>query len=114
MVTIENIQRGVAAYLDNEMMPQFPVNGIEKVLAGTAMSLAIRRSGVIMGSLKDNKSVQMLGIMDTEGKVDVDVLAEELKRNIPVDGVKIDVPFIGVLTFHKADVDKVKDYIEGV
>lgn len=111
MVTIKNIEQGVAAYLDNELMPQLPNTGIERVLAGTALSLAIRRSGTIIGSFKDNKIVQMLGIMDAEGNVDVDVLAEELKKNIPTEGVKVEVPVIGALKFHKEDVDKLHEYI---
>lgn len=114
MKTIAQIQKGVAAYLDNELMPQLPENGIEKVLAGTAMSLAIRKSGVIMGSLKDNKAVKMLEIMDSEGNVDVDILAEELKKNVPNDGVKIEIPLIGGLTFHKSDVEKVHEYINNI
>lgn len=112
MVSVQKIQKGVAAYLDNELMPQLPANGIEKVLAGTAMSLAIRKSGTIMEQLKDNKSVQMLGIMDAEGNIDLDVLAEELRKNIPIDGVRIDVPIIGGLTFHKEDVGKIQQYIK--
>lgn len=114
MVTIAQIQKGVAAYLDNEVMPQLPSNGFEKVLAGTAMSLAIRKSGAIIEGYKDNKAVQMLGIMDETGNVDVDVLMEELKKNIPIDGVRVDIPLIGGLTFHKDDVDKFRGYIPNV
>lgn len=111
MVSIDKIQQGVAAYLDAELMPQLPNTGFEKVLAGTAMSLAIRRSGAILDSYKNNKAVQMLGLMDAEGNVDVDVLAEELKKNIPKEGMKVNIPIIGNMTFHKEDVDKLHEYI---
>lgn len=111
MVTIAKIEQGVAAYLDAEIMPQLPSSGLEKVLAGTAMSLFIKRSGKIIEGYKENKAVQMLGIMDADGNVDVDVLAEELKKNIPSDGVKVEIPIIGKMTFHKDDVDKLHEYI---
>lgn len=111
MVSIDKIEKGVAAYLDSELMPQLPNSGFEKVLAGTAMSLVIRRSGKILDSYKDNKAVQMLGIMDAEGNVDVDVLAEELKKNLPKEGMKVEIPIIGAMTFHKEDVDKLHEYI---
>lgn len=111
MVTIDKIERGVAAYLDAEVMPQLPAGGFEKVLAGTAISLFIRKSGKIIEGYKENKAVQMLGIMDTEGNVDVDILAEELKKNISTEGMKIDVPIVGKMTFHKEDVDKLHEYI---
>lgn len=111
MVTIDKIEQGVAAYLDAELMPKLPSTGIEKVLTGTAVSLIIRRSGKILDSYKNNKMVQMLGIMDAEGNVDIDVLAEELKKNLPADGVKVEVPVIGAMTFKKEDIDKLHEYI---
>lgn len=111
MVTINKIEQGIAAYLDGELMPKLPSTGIEKVLAGTALSLAIRKSGGILEGYKDNKAMQMLGVMDVEGNVDVDILAEELKKNIPAEGVTIDIPIIGTLIIKSEDVDKLHEYI---
>lgn len=111
MVPINKIERGIASYLDAELMPQFSGNGIEKVIAGTAVSLALRKTGAIIASYKDNNIVKMLGIMDDNGNVDIDTLSDELKKNIPKEGVKVDVPMLGTMTFHKDDVDKLHDYI---
>lgn len=111
MVSIDKIEKGVANYLDAELMPQLQSNGIEKVIIGTAASLLIRKSGDIITGYKDNKLVKMLGIMDDNGNVDVETLAEELKKNISKDGFTVDIPIIGTLTFHKEDVDKLCDYI---
>lgn len=72
---------------------------------------SIKRSGAILDSYKDNQLVKMLGIMDSEGNVDIDVLAEELKKNMPKEGVRVDVPIIGTLTFKENDVDKLYEYI---
>lgn len=111
MVSINKIEQGVAAYLDSEIMPQLQNGSLEKVIAGTAISLAIRKSGKILAGYKNNKAIQMLELMDSEGNVDVDILAEELKKNIPTEGFKIEVPLIGAMTFHKDDVDKLHKYI---
>lgn len=111
MVSVKNIEQGIASYLDAELMPQLQNNGLEKVFIGTAASLVIRKAGAIVEGYKDNKLVKMLGIMDEDGNVDIDVLAEEIKKNISKDGVKIDIPIVGTMTFHKSDVDKLKDYI---
>lgn len=111
MVSVDKIEKGVANYLDAELMPQLQNNGVEKVLIGTAASLMIRKTGTIIDGYKDNKLVKMLGIMDEKGNVDVDTLAEELKNNISKEGIKIDIPIIGTLTFHKEDIDKLCDYI---
>lgn len=111
MVSVNKIEQGLANYIDAELMPQVGRNGLEKVLIGTTVSLFIRRSGSIIESYKDNKMVRMLGIMDEDGNVDVDTLVEELKKNISKDGVKVELPVIGTLTFHKEDIDKLYDYV---
>lgn len=111
MVSIDKIEQGVANYLDSELMPQLQNNGFEKIIIGTVASLLIRKTGTIIEGYKDNKLVKMLGIMDDNGNVDVDTLMEEVKKNMPKEGVKIDVPVIGMLTFHKEDVDKLYDYV---
>lgn len=111
MVTIDKIEKGVAAYLDSELMPQLPETGIQKVIVGAAMSILIRRFGTILESYKDNQLVKALGVMDSDGGVDIDILAEELKNNMPKEGVKVDVPVIGAITFKKSDIDKLYEYI---
>lgn len=111
MVSVDKIEQGVANYLDAELMPKLQKTGVERVIVGTAAALLIRRTGAIVEGYKDNKLVKMLGIIDESGNVDVDVLIEELKKNISKDGVNIDIPIVGILTFHKEDVDKLYEYI---
>lgn len=111
MVSVDKIGQGIANYLDNEFMPKLQSNSIEKVIVGTMMSLAIKKSETIVAGYKDNKLVQMLGIMDEKGDIDVDTLVAELKKNISKEGVKVEVPVLGTVTFNKDDVDKLYDYI---
>jgi len=111
MVSMDRIERGIAKYLDTEFMPQLRSGGFERVLVGTAASLMIRKVGMIAASYKDNKLVKMTGIIDEKGDVDVEAIAAELKNNITNEGVKIDIPVIGTVIFHKEDVDKLRSYI---
>lgn len=111
MVSVDKIEKGMAAYLDAELIPQLQKTGIERVIVGTAASLLIRKAGSIVEGYKDNKMVKMLGIMDEAGNVDVDMLVEELKKNVPKEGFTVDIPIIGTLTFHEEDIDKMHDSI---
>lgn len=111
MTSITNIEQGISSYLDNELMTKLPSNGIQKVIAATAIAIAIKRIGNVVSSLKDNDFIKMLDIIDEDNNVDVDILRDELKKQIPEDGVKTDIPMIGVITFHKNDVDRLYDYI---
>lgn len=114
MVPMSKIQKGVAAYLDAELMPKLDRSGWEKVLIGTAASLAISRAGAIAEGYKNSKVVKMLGIVDDAGNVDVHAIAEEMKKNIGKEGFTVEVPILGALTFHKDDVDKLYGFIAEV
>lgn len=114
MVSIDKIEQGMALYLDEELMPQLQKDGVERVLVGTAASLLIRRLGTVAEEYRDSRFVKILGIMDESGDVDVDVLVEEVKKNISKEGFTIDVPVLGAMTFHKEDVDKLYTCIKEV
>lgn len=111
MVGIDKIEKGIASYVDNELMPNLPKNGIEKVIIGTGIGLAIRKSGKILNELKENKVVLALDIVDQNGEVDIDLLAEELKKHIEASGFVVEVPMLGEMRFHKGDIDKLYSYI---
>lgn len=113
MVTIEQIEKGLASYLDSELMPNLQLEGIQKVLTGTAIGLFIKRSENIVKSYADKPFVKLLGIMDDNGDVDIDILTKELKTNIPEEGVSINVPLLGTMKFHKSDVDVLYKHITG-
>lgn len=113
MVSIEQIEAGVASYLDEELMPNFPDNGIQKVIAGTVIGLAIRKSGSLVLALRDNPYVKMLEIMDEEGNVDLETLKDEFKRNVSESGFTLDIPMFGTMTFHKSDIDRLYKHITG-
>lgn len=114
MVTIDQVEKGIAEYLDKELMPILPETGFQKILIGTGISLIIRKNKDKIAAMQDNSVVKMTGIFDEEGNVDIDVLKEEVSKQMPKEGVKIDVPVIGGLTFHKSDVEKLYGYITGM
>lgn len=112
MVTVQQIQSGLAAYLDAEMMPKLPANGVQRVITGAAMGLLIKRSGAIIQEYSQHPFVKMLGITDENGNWDLDSLKTEVKKQIDGNGFDIEVPMLGVMTFHQADVDKLVTYIK--
>lgn len=111
MVTTEQLKTGIAAYLDTELMPLMADNALQKVLVGTGLGIALRRSDAIIDELKSNKMVQVLGIMDDQGNVDIDILHEELKKNMVAEGVSINIPVLGVIKLTSTDIDKLYSHI---
>lgn len=112
MITLDDLRNGVVRYIDNELMPEFSQNGLEKVVVGTAIGLIIKKNFSKIETFKDHPLVKLTGVMDDEGNIDFDTLAAEVKENMPETGVSIEAPMIGKMTFKNEDVDKLEKYIK--
>lgn len=111
MVSVNKIENGVARFLDAELVSKMPDGGLQKILAGTAISLLIKKSGNFIKAFQQNPMIQLMDIFDADGNVDIDSMATELKKNFPDVGLRMDFPMIGTVTFHKEDIDKLYSYI---
>ena len=110
LYSIEQIESGITSYLDKEFLSQYPNNSLEKTLIGTGLALVIKA--------KKNTAISViknLGAISDDGKVDVDLLSEELKNHMPEEGVVFEKNFFGndwSITIKKNDVDKLCSYIK--
>lgn len=115
MVDIAKFKRGLANYVDREIISRMPYGTIKKVAIGTAMSLYISNVEKLITGAKTNAFVSALGVIGDNGDIDVERLAAALRDNIPEEGEKISVDMFGMhladMTFHKTDVDALKDCI---
>ena len=105
MVSIGRVERGIASYLDREMLPKLDADGLQGFGIGVATSILIKRVGHIVNSLKNNNIMQMLGVFDGKGNVDIDILRDAVKENISDNGRKMSFSILGSFTFYKSDVD---------
>lgn len=112
MARAEQIERGLANWLDAELMPKLPQEGWQKVIVGTAMSIIIKRGGNLVRNLMRNPVVVALEIVDEADEIDLDLIRAELKNNIPDTGMKVHLPMIGDITFRKNDVDTLYAHIK--
>lgn len=111
MVTIKQIETGVAAYLDNELMPMLGENGIQKVLIGAGISMLLHKNMNKIETLQSNPIVSAMGVFDQDGNVDVDTIKTEVSNQMPEEGVKVDIPMVGTLTLKTDDINKLHGYI---
>ena len=111
LVTISQVEAGIAAYMDKELASKFPDNSVEKMLIGFTTARAIQRYSQKLIALKDSEVDKLIGIFDSDGKIDVDSLRDDLKKAIPESGIKKELPLIGTITFKPDDVDVLYKYI---
>lgn len=106
MVSKTQIEKGIANYLDSEFMPKLHTDKWKEVLIGTAASIMVRRVGAVVDSMSCYKVITTLGIIDGNGDVDLDILTEEIKKNVPPEGFAVQIPVLGEITLYQSDVEK--------
>lgn len=113
MATMEQIRQGVMAYADAEIVPA--LDGIKQVIVGAGLEFYIRK--------KLPALVGGLGIAEENGDIDVDLLADVLKRRVNKlpDGIEIKLPLnpmnrgdVDVFRFKAQDIETLVKYIKEV
>ena len=110
MVTIDQAMRGAAKYADNEIIPHLPTG--KGIAAGVALALIMDGGKSRILALKDHPAVQMMGIMDEEGNIDLDRLYNAARQRVDGKKIPLTIPVIGELRFDVTDVDKLYKYIQ--
>lgn len=112
MVTLNQVQNGLVAYIDNEILPH--LTGIKQFGLGFYSALASRNAANAILKYKDNPAIKMLEVLDENNNVDLDALYQAAcdmftKR----DKYSIDIPLIGEWAFDRSDIEKLYKYIKG-
>lgn len=101
MVTFEKIEMGIGRFIDDEIVGRLPGGSWQKPVFSAVAIFAIKG---YVGKLKDNAFLKGAGIVTEEG-VNIEAFAEELKKTMPINGIKVEIPMLGEATFVPADVD---------
>lgn len=109
MVSMTQIENGVARFVDNELAPKIPADGPNG---------GLKRFGLLVALSYNIKSkvpavLATMGAVDENGNVDLDGVAEMARRYMPDAGLRVQVPVINELVFYPADVDLLRRYIDG-
>lgn len=109
MVSMAQIENGLCRFIDNELAPKIPADG---------QNGGLRRLGFLVGITymihKQAPSVlSTMGAVDENGNVDLDELMLAVKKFMPEDGLRVQVPVVSELVFYPNDIEQVKNYITG-
>ena len=115
MVTLADIEKGIGAYLDSELMAQLPPDSIERAVVGTVAALYIKKKMHDLAIILDSPMAKELGIVGEDGGINLEPLKEEFENRMPPTGIVYDKGLVekvfGRLRFQKEDVDKLYSYI---
>ena len=85
----------------------------QEMLTRIAISRIIGDEGKLKTSLMNNSFVKTFSIIDADGRVDVDGLMRDIKRQIEAKGkLEFSVPMLGKFSFVADDVDTLHRYLK--
>ena len=116
MVSIDQVEFGLARWMDKELVPKIPTGGAYdglKKAATVAVGLyAIKRIRSALTYLAESDFLNTIGATTKEGHLDVEGFAEEMRKQIPEEGLRVSVPMVGDMTFYRGDLDDIVRYIK--
>lgn len=112
MITREQLASGIIRYIDTEIIPALPT--ASKWGVGTLVILAKGKYEDLIANAINMPIVKALGVVDENGLIDIDALANALRQSAGKYGnLQIEIPFGGTLSFTAEDVDRLKMRITG-
>lgn len=107
--TIEQVEKGIAAYLDSELMPH--LEGWKQWVAGAAVTMALQNGAKAADVLKENEVIKAMGVFEGDD-IDIDMVYEALSTQAKKCPAVLQLPLIGTVTLRASDVDKLYGMIE--
>ena len=112
MVNFNQVLDGLARYLNKNFYAN--LNDWQEVIARIAVGRIIGNPESLKQSLSANGIVRTFAIMDSDGKVDLEPIMRDLKREIERKGkLTVEIPMFGKISFLPQDIDEIYREITG-
>lgn len=109
MVTYNQVVNGVSRFIDAEILNK--IQGMSKIALGVGSGVMLRRGENLFNVLKQQPVIKMLEIIDENDNIDIDIIYEELKKQMENNSMTFNIPMIGKITLTKDDVDRLYSLI---
>jgi hypothetical protein len=106
---MQQIENGLARFIDNELAPKIPMDGQN----GQAKRLGILVAMTYMIHKQMPAMLNTMGAVDNGGNVDIEGIMEVLRARVPESGLRVQMPMFGELVFYPVDIDQMRSYIMG-
>lgn len=110
MATIDQIMRAVTRFADNEVLPRLPTG--KGIGAGILLALVMEGGREKLLALREHPVVQMMGVMDESGNVDVEKLYSVARPKLDGKKLPVSIPIIGELRFDVNDLDRLYSMVQ--
>lgn len=95
MVSISQVQKGIANFIDRELIPSLSV--LERVVVGTGAGLIAAKLPEVLKNYAGHPLLSALNVVDLQrGQVDINALYSAAMPYIGADQIPIKIPMVGV------------------
>lgn len=114
MVSLDQIQKGLTAYIDNEIAHK--LSGIQRLIVSGGGGILASRLPALLQAPSVRSMLDTVSLMNESGSIDAEVLYTEFKRALQQSGpitIDIPMPFQPPLSMviNDKDIDDLYQYI---
>ena len=112
MVTADKLQRGLAKYIEEQILP--PMKGADRwIITGAATMALAKLPNMIQQQMQSGGVLKTLGVIGTDGTIDIEGIIKSVRPAAKSSPASFNIPFTsGVITLTDADLDVIQRYIE--
>ena len=103
--SVEQVQRGVARYIDSEFTNK--LIGWQRWVFGAGSAMFIDNMAGTLNSMRENAVIKTLNVFDDGGNVDVEKLYRYAKAEANKTPISFKAPMLGTVSMSEADIDKI-------
>lgn len=111
-VEFEKVMDGISRYMNSEIYAG--MNAWQDFAARIMVGRIVGNQEAVKDMLMNNVFAKTFGIVDSDGMVDVDSLAKDIRRELARrERMTVEIPMFGKYTFSPSDVDALYQEITG-
>lgn len=108
MFSYDKVQRGIAKYLDTELIPK--LEGKDKWVVSGMAALMLNKIPQMANELSKNEMIKISGIVANEA-IDVEAIIKAIKPAARQSPATFQIPLGGTITLTEADLDMIYNNI---
>jgi hypothetical protein len=111
MTTIAQAQRGIANFIDREVIPSLSV--MERIVVGTGAGLITARLPEVIKIYANHPLMQAMNVVDVQnGEIDIQAIYDSAIPYIGADQIPVKIPLVGItLKMGKREFETLYKYI---
>ncbi len=109
-VGLDKVQLGLTKFIDSEMINH--LEGWKKIGFGAGAALIIKNLPNTLQVYANHPFIAMLGVIDENGKIDIDALHDAVVDYFSENGDYVNIPLLGRVKITKEDIENLYKYIK--